>query len=59
MELRTIEEIKAYVEGYNACFDEFCRQLKSRKSLLDAKRKMEIMKDAINKVIEGSKENED
>ena len=51
MKIRTSEEIKAYVDGYNACYEEFCRQLKSRKSLLDVIKKMEMYKVAVNGVI--------
>lgn len=48
MRMRSNEEIKAYVDGYNACFNAFCENLKGRKSVLDAIRKMEMYKSAVN-----------
>lgn len=58
MEVRTESEIKAYVEGWNACHKQFCECLKGRKSLMDAVRKMELYKAAVNGVVE-RKESED
>ena len=52
MKIRTPEEIKAYIDGYNACYEQFCSQLKNRKSLIDVIRKMEILKAAVNNVFE-------
>ena len=52
MKARTPEEIKAYIDGYNACYEQFCDCLKNRKSLMDAIRKMEKYKAAVNGVVE-------
>ena len=51
MKARTDEEIKAYVDGYNACFKHYSECLKNRKSVLDAKKKMELYLAAVNGVI--------
>ena len=52
MKMRSPEEIKAYIDGYNACYEQFCSQLKNRKSLMDVIKKMEILKAAVNNVFE-------
>lgn len=36
MNKRTEEQIIAYVDGYNDCFQQFCECLKGRKSVMDA-----------------------
>lgn len=56
MTVRTESEIKAYVDGYNACYKDFRECLKSRKSLIDAIKKMEAYKAAVNGVVERSEE---
>ena len=56
MQIRTSEEIKAYIDGYNACYEQFCSQLKNRKSLMDVIKKMEILKMAVNDVFEAKEE---
>lgn len=55
---RTESEIKAYVDGYNACYKDFRECLKGRKSLVDALKKMDIFLSAVNAVVE-RKETED
>lgn len=58
MEKRTEEEIKAYVEGYNACFEQFCKVLPHcRKYIGEAIDKMRLYVVAVNSVID--KENEE
>lgn len=52
MNMRTDAEIKAYIDGYNACFKQFCECFKGRKSLSDAIKKMELYRVAVNNVIE-------
>ena len=52
MEVRTEPEIKAYVEGWNACHRQFCECMKARKSVIDAVRKMELYTTAVNGVVE-------
>lgn len=49
---RTPDEIKAYIDGYNACFGHFTECLRNRKSVVDAVRKMEKYKAAVNGVVE-------
>ena len=49
---RTESEIKAYVDGYKACYKNFCDCLKGRKSVVDAVRKMEIYLAAVTGVVE-------
>lgn len=52
MNRRTDEEIKAYVEGYNACFKKFCEVLPhSRKYIAESIDKMRLYVVAVNSVI--------
>ena len=52
MEVRAKEEMKGYVEGYNACYEQFCKELLARGSGINkAIDKMAIMKTAINSVL--------
>ena len=48
---RTPEEIKAYVDGYNACYARFCECLKSRKSVHDSVKKMKVFVDTVNGIV--------
>ena len=48
---RTPEEIKAYVDGYNACYERFCECLKSRKSVYDSVKKMKVFVDTVNGIV--------
>lgn len=58
MRQRTDEEIKAYVEGYNACFKQFCEILPhTRKYIGESIEKMRCYVVAVNSVIE--KENKE
>lgn len=53
MTKRTDEEIKAYVEGYNACFKQFCEILPhTRKYIGESIEKMRHYVVAVNSVIE-------
>ena len=52
MEVRTESEIKAYVDGYKACYKTFCECLKNRKSVSDAVRKMNIYLAAVTGMVE-------
>lgn len=52
---RTPEEIKAYVDGYNACYERFCECLKNRKSVPDSVKKMKVFVDTVNGVVRGHK----
>ena len=52
MKRRTEGETKAYVEGYNACYDQFCKYLQCRKSVAEAVSKMAILVTAVNAVAE-------
>lgn len=51
MKKRTNEEIKAYVDGYNDCFEQFSECLKGRKNVMDAVRKMRLYREAVNNVV--------
>lgn len=52
MSRRTEEQIRAYVDGWNDCFQQFCDCLKGRKSVMDSVKKMRAYKDAVNNVVE-------
>lgn len=51
MTKRTNEEVKAYVDGYNACYDRFVEILMQRGSVTTAIGKMEMQKEAVNSVL--------
>lgn len=51
MRARTPDEMKAYVEGYNACAEWFESYLIREESVEEAIRKMEILKEAVNSVV--------
>lgn len=48
---RTESEIKAYRDGFDACFGQFCHYLR-KFSVLEAVEKMELLKTAVNAVAE-------
>jgi hypothetical protein len=48
---RTPEEMKAYVEGYNACNKLFRKYLKKEKTVEDAFKQMDIFVAVVNGVI--------
>lgn len=52
LKIRSPEEIRAYVDGYNAAYTQFKDCLKGRRSVLDAIRKMEIFVAAVNGVVD-------
>ena len=52
LKMRTSEEMKAYVDGYNACNKQFRECLKNRKSVVDAVKKMDVFVAAVNGVVE-------
>jgi len=52
LKARNDEEVKAYVDGYNACFNKFRETLLQRNVGTDkAIRKMEMLKEAVNSVL--------
>ena len=51
MNRRTEEQIRAYVDGYNDCFQQFCECLKGRKSVMNAVIKMNLYRNAVNNVV--------
>ena len=53
---RTESEIKAYVDGYKACYKNFCECLKGRKSVIDAVKKMEIYLAVVTGVVDERRE---
>ncbi len=55
MRTRTFEEMQAYVDGYNACAEWFESYLIREKSVDEAIRKMEILKEAVNSVVRKEK----
>ena len=58
MNRRTDEEIKAYVEGYNACFKQLCKVLPhTSKYIGESIEKMRLYVVAVNSAI--NKENEE
>jgi hypothetical protein len=58
MNRRTEGEIKAYVDGYTKCYNDFTEYLKGRKSVADAVRKMDMLLTAVKAVLEQEVENE-
>ena len=48
---RTDGEVKAYVDGYNACYDKFVEILLGRNGVNTAIRKMEMLKTAVNNAL--------
>ena len=50
MKTRNDEEVKAYVDGYNACFDKF-REMSIKHGQSTAIQKMEVFKEAVNSVL--------
>lgn len=53
MTKRTPEEIKAYVDGYNACYKQFCEILADRRLNLQQKiDRMKLFVSAVNGVAE-------
>lgn len=55
---RTESEIKAYIDGYNACYKDFRECIKGRKSLVDAIQKMDVFLSAVNAVVERKETND-
>ena len=51
LKMRTPEEMKAYVDGYNACNKQFRECLKNRKSVEDAVKKMDVFVATVNEVV--------
>ncbi len=51
MRARTEAEIKAYIDGYNACYKQFCECLKVR-PLWKAIKKMDLFVTAVNGCVE-------
>lgn len=56
MNMRTESEIRAYIDGYNACYVKFCELLEG--DAPDAVAKMEWCWMAVNSVIEKEKNHE-
>lgn len=48
---RTGAEIKAYADGYNACYEQFCEYLKVR-PLWEVLEKMDLLVTAVNSCVE-------
>lgn len=59
MRKRTSEEIEAYVDGYNACFKQFCKVLPhTSKYIGESIEKMRLYVVAVNSVIDKEDKNE-
>ena len=56
--LRTPEEIKSYIEGYNACYNQYNEFLKKR-PIHKAKLKMKLMVEAVNNAMLFTEEGDD
>jgi len=52
MNRRTEGEIKAYVDGYTQCYNDFTEYLKGRKGVEYAIRKMDMLLTAVKAVLE-------
>ena len=50
MTKRTDEEIRAYIDGYNACYRQFYECLKRRRTVIDAIKLMKSYVVTINKI---------
>jgi len=59
MNRRTEEQIRAYIDGYNDSFDQFCKCLQRRKSVMDAVKKMRLYRDVVNAVVTAHGGNEE
>ncbi len=55
MKARTPEERKAYVDGFNTCFEMFVAQLKHKK-VSNAIKSMETIRYGVNSVVERKEE---
>lgn len=49
--IRTSAEIKAYIDGYNDCFNQFIKCLNGGTSKIRAIHKMEVFKEAVDNCI--------
>lgn len=52
LKMRTPEEMKAYVEGYNACNEMFRKYLEQKRSVENAIETMDVIVAAVNGVID-------
>jgi len=59
LKMRTEDQIRAYVDGYNDCFQQFSECLKGRKSVMDAVRKMMVFREAVNNVVKDNRDGGD
>ena len=55
MRARTVDEMLAYLDGFNACFDWFEKYLSEEETIEDALKKMEKLKQAVNSVVRKEK----
>lgn len=58
MNRRTEGEIKAYVDGYTKCYNDFTEYLKGRKGVEYAVRKMDVLLTAVKSVVGQEAEND-
>lgn len=57
MRVRTPNEREAYAEGYDACYEDFLRELKSNKTLPEVLTKMKLLKSAVNEAAQRKEQN--
>ncbi len=56
LKMRTEDEIRAYVDGYNDCYDQFMECLSNYLPSRTAVRKMALMKEAVNNVVKDNRD---
>ena len=52
MRARTEAEIRAYVDGYNACYKQFCEELSIHRPLAESIEKMKMFWVVVNNCVE-------
>lgn len=58
MEQRTVEEIKAYADGYNDCYNQFVKSIKNKSRLMAIKEMRDVFLKAVNDCVYKEQEHE-
>lgn len=58
MEQRTVEEIKAYADGYNDCYNQFVESIKNKSRLMAIKEMRDVFLKAVNDCVYKEQEHE-
>lgn len=58
MEQRTVEEIKAYADGYNDCYNQFVKSIKNKSRLMAIKEMRDVFLKAVNGCVYKEQEHE-